>query len=158
MKFDFKKYIIRVVKFFLYFITLTTIMLTVFVIATKQPFDLDTLLQPGSLPRMGVMLSIFAFIYPLIGFTSQNVYINKPFEEDRKTIEDVFANSRYIVTESTETTITFRHSSSFSRLLNIYEDAIVLDFSDNPLTLTGSRKNVTRFSRMITYAITEREE
>ena len=158
MKFDFKKYITRAAKYLIYFTVLMAIPLAVVAITSNQPFDLNVLLQPGSTTKIVLIIIAFALIYPVIGFTSLNVYINNTFEQDREKIEGVFANSRYIVEKRDEKSITFRHSSSFSRLLNIYEDAVVLDFSENPLVLTGARKNVTRFSRMITYAITERSE
>jgi len=158
MKFDFKKYILRVVKYLIYFAVLMAIPLVVFSITSNQSFDLNTLLVPGSTSRITLIILAFALVYPLIGFTSQKVYTNNVFEQDREKIEGVFTNSRYIIANRTETTVTFRHSSSFSRLLNMYEDAIVLDFSENPLILSGARKNVTRFARMITYAITERTE
>ena len=158
MKFDFKRYIIRVAKYLIYFVVLMSIPLIVFSIASDQPFDLNTLLVPGSTSKIVIIIIAFALFYPMIGFSSQNVYINNAFEQDREKIEGVFANSRYIVDQRTDKTISFRHSSSFSRLLSMYEDTIVLDFSENPLVLTGARKNVTRFARMITYAITERPE
>ena len=158
MKFDFKKYLIRVAKYIIYFVLFTSLFLAIAAITTNQPFDPKVLFEEGAIPKVAIFLLLFAFIIPLIGFTSQKVYINNSFEQDREKIEDVFTVSKYIVTERTETTITFRHSSSFSRLLNMYEDAVVLDFSENPLILSGARKNVTRFARSITYAITERTE
>jgi len=158
MSFDFKKYIIRVIKYLVYIFILTSLMLILIALITKQPLDLNILLQPGSVSKIGVILGAFSLIYPMVGFTSLKVYINNSFEQDREKIERVFTDSRYIVVKREENTISFRHSSPFSRLLNLYEDTIILDFSENPLTLTGARKNVTRFSRMITYAVTERTE
>jgi len=158
MRFDFKRYIIRVVKYVVYFAIFIAVFLVVFSLITHQPLDPEVLFKEGSIPKMTIILVAFSFVIPLIGYTSQKVYINNTFEQDREKIEEVFANCKYIVTERTEKTITFRHSSSFSRLLNMYEDDVVLDFSENPLVLSGARKNVVRFSRMITYAITERAE
>ena len=158
MAFDFKKYIIRVVKYLIYIPLIAALMLSVLALITKQPLDLNVMLQPGSIPKIGVIVGLFAFVYPLVGFPSMKVYINNPFEQDREKIEKLFTGSKYIITKRDEKTITFRHSSPVSRFLNMYEDTVVLDFSENPLVLTGARKNVTRFSRMITYAITERSE
>ena len=158
MAFDFKKYIIRVLKYLVYIVVFASIFLLIAAIVTQQSFDPNLLLEPGSMPKIGIVFIAFSLVYPLIGFSSQKVYINNAFEQDRAKIEEIFTNSRYVVAERAEKTITFRHSSSFSRFLNMYEDAIVLDFSENPLVLIGARKNVTRFARMITYAVTERTE
>ena len=158
MKFDFKKYIVRVVKYLIYLPILMALMLSILALITKQPLNLNEMLQPGSIPKIGIIVGLFAFVYPLVGFPSMKVYINNPFEQDREKIERLFTESKYIVSMRDEKSITFRHSSPVSRFLNMYEDTVVLDFSENPLLLTGARKNVVRFSRMITYAITERSE
>jgi hypothetical protein len=42
--------------------------------------------------------------------------------------------------------------------MRMYEDAIVVNFSENPITLDGQRKDVYRLARSIEYAIRKNED
>jgi hypothetical protein len=111
------------------------------------------LFRPGTGIQIAIFLFVMSVIYPFFGYATKKVYLNKGYEYDKKTIQDIFLTNRYkIECEDTEF-IKFRHKSAFVRTLRMFEDTITLDFSDNPIKLEGQRKDVYRMARMIEYAV-----
>ena len=107
---------------------------------------------------MAGFLFFFSLIYPIFGYIKKKVYINGPFENDREKIIQVFLNTNFVLVSSSETELVFHHKSPFIRLMRMYEDAIIVNFSENPITLDGQRKDVYRLARSIEYAIRSNEE
>lgn len=155
--FDFKRYLIRIVKYMIYLAIVFILIVAIYSLASGQEMRYRSLFRPGTEFQMIIFFVLISIVYPLLGFGKKSVYLNKSFAEDREKIKEVFETCRYIVTEETATTITFRLSSNFVRALRMFEDSIILDYSDNPIILDGQKRDVTRIVRAIEYA-TRREE
>jgi hypothetical protein len=125
----------------------------IFSIATNQSYNFYNLFRPGTGIQIVIFLVGMSLIYPLFGYSSKKVYLNKGFEEDKTTIKDIFLTNRYKIECEGKEFIKFRHKSAFVRTLRMFEDTITLDFSDNPIILEGQRKDVYRLARMIEYAV-----
>jgi len=98
-----------------------------------------------------------SLIYPLFGYMKKKVYLNKSYEEDKDKIREIFLNCRYVVVAEGNNSITFRHSSHFVRAMRMFEDAITIDYTDNPIIMEGPRRDLLRFARSIEYAIRDQE-
>ena len=92
-------------------------------------------------------------IYPFFGYARKKVYLNKSFTEDKTKILDAFERSRFEVESESGNTLSFRHKSFVVRMFRMFEDRIILDYSDNPIAIEGQRKEVYRIARMIEYAV-----
>ncbi|MDD2419450.1 MAG: hypothetical protein PHV91_03175 [Bacteroidales bacterium] len=151
--FDFKKYLGRVVKYLVYLVIVFALIIAIFSLTSNQTFSVYNLFRPGTGIQIAIFLFVMSVIYPFFGYATKKVYLNKGYEYDKKTIQDIFLTNRYkIECEGTEF-IKFRHKSAFVRTLRMFEDTITLDFSDNPIKLEGQRKDVYRMARMIEYAV-----
>ena len=82
----------------------------------------------------------------------------KEITDLRKEIVDLFENANYVIANETATSITFRLRNPFLRLMRLYEDSIVIDFSESPIMMEGFRKDILRFSRGIEYICRKDEE
>jgi len=151
--FNIKKYLIRVVKYAIYLAIIFFLLIAIMSVTSNQGLKYENLFRAGTGGQMLIFFAVFSFIYPLFGFVKKKVYLNHNFTEDKEKIKEVIINSRYVLVAEDATTITFRHSSKFIRAMRMYEDAIILDFSDNPIILDGQRKDVYRLSRSIEYAL-----
>ena len=152
-RFDFSRYIIRVVKYLAYLVIVFALIVTLFSIMNNQPVAIESLFRPGTLPHLIAFLVVMSIIYPLFGYVKAKIYLTRPFEDNRDRIEKILLENRFVIVAKTETTIVFRHRSLFVRLLRMFEEQIILDFSDNPILLCGQRRDTQRLARMIEYAI-----
>ncbi|PKP37040.1 MAG: hypothetical protein CVT97_07145 [Bacteroidetes bacterium HGW-Bacteroidetes-14] len=151
--FNFKQYITRVVKYMIYLAIVFFIIIGIFALTTQSGFKFENLFRPGTGGQMIVFFVVISLIYPFFGFVKKKVYLNKGFADDREKILEIFVHSRYILIGETSTSLTFRHTSAVVRLMRMYEDDITVDFTDNPITLEGQRKDVYRIARAIEWQI-----
>lgn len=147
--FNFQKYLIRVLKYMVYLAVVFFLIIAIFSVMSKSEFSYQSLFRPGTGIQMIVFFFVISFIYPIFGFVKKPVYLNHSFIEERAKIIEVFTNSRYKQVGETDTTLTFRHTSTLIRVMRMFEDDITVDFSDNPITLDGQRKDVYRIVRTI---------
>lgn len=151
--FNIKKYLIRVVKYAIYLTIIFFLIIAIMSITSKQGLHYENFFRPGTGGQLLIFFGVISFVYPFFGFVKKKVYLNRNFAEDKEKIKEVFINCHFVLVSEDATTITFRHSSKFTRAMRMFEDAVVLDFSDNPITLDGQRKEVYRLSRSIEYAV-----
>ena len=154
------KYFIRSVKYLIYFSVMCGIVLVV-TFYLGNPIEgltlMDMLLAGGSIYKMLAFFVAVAAIYPALGFQKKPVYVSN-FKENKKEIIELFENANYVIDNETATSITFRLRNPFLRLMRLYEDHIIIDFSENPIMMEGLRKDILRFSRGIEYICRKDEE
>ncbi|MEN6618101.1 MAG: hypothetical protein ABFC28_01155 [Rikenellaceae bacterium] len=151
--FDLKKYLIRVVKYAIYFAIIFFLLISIMSITSQQEIRYENFFRPGTGGQLLIFFVVISFIYPFFGFVKKKVYLNHTFAEDKEKIKEILFNGRFVVVSEDATSITFRHSSKLIRAMRMFEDAVVLDFSDNPIVLDGQRKEVYRLARSIEYAV-----
>jgi hypothetical protein len=154
------KYFIRSVKYLFYFSFMCGIILVV-TFHLGNPVEgytlMDMLLVGGSIYKMLAFFVAVAAVYPALGFQNKPVYVSN-FKEHRKEIVDLFENANYVIDNESATSITFKLRNPFLRVLRLCEDHITIDYSENPVTIEGLRKDVLRFGRGIEYICREGEE
>ena len=154
------KYFIRSVKYLVYFTVMCGIILVLTFHFSVKPEGLtlmDMLMVEGSLYKMLAFFVAVAAIYPALGFQKKPVYVSN-IKEHRKEIVELFENANYVIDQETATSISFRLRNPFLRFMRLCEDHVIIDFSENPATMEGLRKDVLRFSRSIEYICRQDEE
>lgn len=154
------KYLVRSVKYFVYFTVVCSIILVLTFHFSVKPEGLtliDMLLVDGSIYKMLVFFVAVAAVYPALGFQKKQMYVSN-VKEHRKEIVQLFENANYIIDSESATSISFKMRNPFMRLLRLYEDKVTIDYTDYPVLIEGLRKDVLRFSRNIEYYICREEE
>ena len=154
------KYFIRSVKYLVYFTLMCSIILVLTFHFSVKPEGLtlmDMLLVDGSIYKMLAFFVAVAAIYPALGFQKKELYISN-IKEHKKEIKELFENANYVVASESATSISFKLRNPFLRVLRLCEDYVAIEFSENPATIEGLRKDVLRFSRGIEYICREGEE
>ncbi len=154
------KYFIRSVKYLVYFTLMCSIILVLTFHFSVKPEGLtlvDMLLVDGSLYKMLAFFVAVAAIYPALGFQKKELYISN-IGEHKKEIKELFENANYVVASESATSISFKLRNPFLRVLRLCEDYVTIEFSGNPATIEGLRKDVLRFSRGIDYICRENED
>ena len=153
------KYVIRAVKYLVYFTVMCSIILILTFHFSVKPEGLtlmDMLLVDGSLYKMLAFFVAVAAIYPALGFQKKPLYVSN-VKENRKQIVELFENANYVIASEDATSISFKLRNPFLRLMRLYEDYVTIDFSENPVMIEGLRKDVLRFGRGIEYICREEE-
>ena len=154
------KYLIRSVKYLVYFTVMCGIILVLTFHFSVKPEGLtlmDMLMVDGSIYKMLAFFVAVAAIYPALGFQKKPVYVSN-IKEHRKEIVELFENANYVIDQETATSISFKLRNPFLRFMRLCEDYVIIDFSENPATMEGLRKDVLRFSRGIEYICRQDEE
>ncbi len=153
MKFNLKQYLTRVVKYLVYLVIVFVLVIAIFSLTSKSSFSFSNLFREGTELQIVIFLLVMSVIYPFFGYARKKVYLNKSFTEDKIKILDVMEKSRFEVESESGNTLSFRHKSFVVRMFRMFEDRIILDYSDNPIAIEGQRKEVYRIARMIEYAV-----
>lgn len=154
------KYFIRSVKYLVYFTVMCGIILVLTFHFSVKPEGLtlmDMLMVDGSIYKMLVFFLAVAAIYPALGFQKKPIYVSN-VKEHRKEIVELFENANYVIDNESATSITFKLRNPFLRVLRLCEDHVTIDYSENPVTVEGLRKDVLRFGRGIEYICREDQE
>jgi len=147
-------YFFRAFKFFLYACVLC-LLLFALVFFTSDHGDLTfwELTPLENYWKMALFLVVFAGVYPLFRFTTRKVYLNRPFAEDRDMLLEPILHANYKIERTEDQKIILRPKSQLTRFIQLYDDHITIDFSDNPILLIGLRKDVLRFARSMEYLV-----
>jgi hypothetical protein len=106
--------------------------------------------EQNRLPMIGFIV-VFGLVYPFLTFVKKNVYLNKPFEEERDGIVRIFEISGFELVGAEEYKMFFRPKNKFARFMRMMEDVVEVDYSDTPIILNGMRREVYRLSKHIEY-------
>lgn len=145
------KYLIRSLKYFIFIcVFFAIVVLLLYYTSAHSPettvFDL---FKEGAGLKILIFFVAVAAIYPLFGFVKKDIYTNNNFQERKDDVVKLLREYKYEVVEETSTSITFRHRNMLVRVMRMFEDRIVIDFSGNPVIIDGVRKDVYRFARLI---------
>ncbi len=154
-----KKHLIRSVKYFFYIAIFFCILVTIMFYTSTRPegttvFDL---FKEGAWWKILLFFIAFAGVYPFVGYQKKKIYTAENLKTKKEEIITLFENANFVLESETETTLTFRLRNKFLRFMRTYEDAVVIDYSDIPATISGLRKDTLRFSRSIEYLMRERD-
>lgn len=148
------RYLLRALKsMFLFFLLGTLVYVLTYLLGRGNNPDLSfmDLIRQSDINNMVIFFVAFGFIYPLIGFVKQKVYLNRPFEGDKQEIIRMFADVNFLLEKDENNQLYFRHKNPVARIMRLGEDKITVDYSDNPLVISGLRKDAYRLARMIQY-------
>lgn len=154
-----KKHIIRSVKYFFYIAIFFSILVTIMFYTSNHPEGTTVLdlFKEGSWWKILLFFISFAAVYPFVGYQKKSIYTAENLKTKKQEIITLFENANFVLESETETSMTFRLRNKFLRFMRTYEDAVVLDYSDIPATISGLRKDTLRFSRSIEYLMRERD-
>lgn len=154
-----KKHLIRSVKYFFYIAIFFCILVTIMFYTSTRPegttvFDL---FKEGAWWKILLFFIAFAGVYPFVGYQKKKIYTAENLKTKKDEIITLFENANFVLESETETSLTFRLKNKFLRFMRTYEDAVVIDYSDIPATISGLRIDTLRFSRSIEYLMRERD-
>jgi hypothetical protein len=153
-----QRYFIRALKSILLFFVMGTLFYALVYFIGKTELTFMEFIQQSKITNIVIFFVVFGLAYPLIGYVKQKVYASKPFEEYKQEVIRMFAQVNFELTADENKKMVFRHKNALMRFMRLYEDAIVIDYSDSPVLVLGLRRDADRLSRIIQYYIRNAEK
>lgn len=145
------KYLVRALKYFLYFVLLLVVILAVLILLGLAESDPSTLFRNGydSYWQIALMFAALAALYPMFGFMKKDVLAPGEYSEIRSGVIDTMASRGYELEKEEGENLTFRLRSRAARISRMWEDRITLTRGFSGFTMEGLRKDVVRLSYAI---------
>lgn len=144
------RYIVRIVKYFIYITLLVCLFLGVLVALKLVSPDPEVMFRNGwdSVWQIAVIFLAFSCIYPRIGFTGRKALAPGEYKELRDTVIDFMHIHSYVLEseDEVEQKMTFRMKNPINRLTRMLEDRITVTRYMSGFELEGPTKDVTRLA------------
>lgn len=142
------KYLVRAVKYFIYFSLLTTIIILALVLIGAVEGDINSIFRGGydALWKIALFFVVVAAVYPKLGFITRDVAVDKDWEEIREQAIAFFKERRYDLESETPQAVTFRIRGVAGKISKMYEDRITVTRRPGGYDIEGLRKDVLRLA------------
>ena len=142
------KYLIRSIKYFIYFSLMCAVIVSVLVLIGAVEGDINAIFEDGyaSIGKIAIFFAIVAAVYPKVSFINREISSGKEWSEIRAEAIDFMRERQWEVESETDEAITFRVRGMAARLSKMYEDRITLTRSIEGCQMEGLRKDVMRLA------------
>ena len=142
------KYLVRSVKYFIYFSFICTVIICALVLIGAVEGNIDSIFNEGykSVGKIAIFFAMVAAVYPKLGFITQDIQTGKSWSEARKDIMEYMTERNYCLEAENEGTVTFRLKGTAGRLSKMFEDRLTLKKTEDGFQLEGLRKDVMRLA------------
>lgn len=142
------RYIIRSIKYFIYFSLLLVVMLTVLRLLhmTGDATDIPSMFKDGynSLLYIALMFAGVSAIYPLVAFAKMKAIVAGDDAEAAKVVKEYMDGRGYLLEKEDAESMSFRLRSTGGRILKMMEDRIIFERTFSGYVVKGLRKDVVR--------------
>ena len=142
------KYFIRAVKYFFYLAIILVLVIYVLILLKLVGSDPATLFRNGtdSFWQIGIMLALFAAVYPRFGFSSRDARIPGSFDEIKDGVREYMDMRGYKLERTEGESMTYRLRSPLNRLTRMLEDRITLSRTIDGFSVEGPTKDIVRIA------------
>ena len=126
------KYLVRSLKYLVYFVVIFIICVAIVVVFSHQSFtDIPSLFKEGSLLPICLIFIGFAAIYPAVGYRKGRLNLDGEWKDYRDTVVDTMESAGYKLVEEDGSSLKFRHTRPMIRLTRMWEDAVTFEQQEN---------------------------
>ena len=142
------KYLIRSIKYFIYFSLMCTLIVYALVLIGAVEGDINTIFEEGykSVGKIAIFFALVAAVYPKLGFISRDMSVSGSWSEIRMKTVEFMSERRYSLESESENKATFRLKGNTGRLTKMFEDRITLTKTADGWQMEGLRKDVLRLA------------
>ena len=150
-------YLRRLVKY-LIFITII-----VFILVSPQIFksgdDLTTVIIKlfERQKLFFTILIVYIFLYPVLVFGKKERHLNGTFSKNKDAILRTIEEQNFILRTDENNQLIFRKKSALARIVSMGEDKLVIDYSNNPIMLNGTKKDLARIDKLLDLNLLNKE-
>jgi hypothetical protein len=154
------KYIIRAIKYFIYFSLLTTVIITALVLIGAVEGNIDSIFNGGTeaLWKIALFFAAVSAVYPKVGFITRDVPVDRDLSDIRGEVLTFFSDRRYELESETPEQMCFRLRGFGGKLSKMFEDRIILTRRPGGYDMEGLRKDVLRLASGFEHRFCSSEE
>ena len=154
------KYLIRSIKYFIYFSLMCTLIVYALVLIGAVEGDINTIFEEGykSVGKIAIFFALVAAVYPKLGFISRDMSVNGSWGEIRIKTVEFMSERRYTLESESENKATFRLKGNTGRLTKMFEDRITLTKTADGWQMEGLRKDVLRLASRLENLLTPQND
>lgn len=149
------KYLIRSVKYLLYFVIVFCLCVLVVMIFSHQPLSaIPTLFKEGSMLPIALIFVGVAAIYPAVGYRKARLVLDGEWPETRDAIVKTMQSADYELAEEDDTKMVWRSKRPVIRFTRMWEDTITFERQENDPTLVlvdGPSRDTFRIASAVNY-------
>ena len=140
------RYFIRAVKYFVQLLVILALVIAILIVAKVVDSDISQIFVNGydSLWQIGLLMAVFAAIYPKFGYASRQAIVPGSDEETMPMLESVMESYGYKREERTDGVLAFRKAHIPDRVMRLWEDRITVTRFVSGYELEGANKDVVR--------------
>ena len=150
------RYLIRALKYLLYFAIIFFLMVGIIYLFSSQKaagLTFVDLFKEGSLPKIALFFVLVSAIYPYLSFQKKELYLNGPFTNYAEMVDEVMQSLDYVKEDTEADSVSYIKRSGYARLTRMYEDRITFHTADNPVIVEGYRKDLLRILSLLNHRI-----
>ena len=142
------KYLVRSIKYFIYFSLMCAVIVTILVVIGAVEGDINSIFDEGyrSVGKIAIFFALVAAVYPKLGFIRRDISVSRPWNEISTQTVEFMSDRRYVLESENEENVTFRFKSVPGRITKMLEDRITLTRTIDGWQMEGLRKDVLRLS------------
>jgi hypothetical protein len=142
------KYLVRSIKYFIYFSLMCTVIVSVLVMIGAVEGDINSIFEDGyaSIGKIAIFFGLVAAVYPKVGFINRGISSDKEWSEVRNDVIEYMKERQWELESESDGAATFRVKGVAARLSKMYEDRITLTRSAEGYQMEGLRKDVMRLA------------
>lgn len=155
------KYLVRSVKYLIYFFIIFCICLALVVLFSRHSFsEIPEMLKNGELFKENSLLYIVlifvgcAALYPAFGFRKGRMQLNGDWKEYRDSVAKTMEGADYKLVREDDHTMVWRHSRPLIRLTRMWEDTITFSVQEKDPSLVlvdGPSRDTFKIIRAVLY-------
>jgi hypothetical protein len=153
------KYLIRSVKYFIYFSVICTLIVSALVLIGAVEGDINAIFSEGysSVGKIAVFFAAVAAVYPKVGFIKRGITSDKEWKDIRNEVIEYMSERGYVLENENAGIVTFRCRSLSGKLSKMYEDRLTLTKTGEGFQLEGLRKDVMRLTMGLEHRLSPQE-
>ena len=142
------KYLVRSIKYFIYFSLICTLIVSALVLIGAVEGDINSIFEEGytSIGKIAIFFALVAAVYPKVGFIKHSISSTKEWSEIRTDVIEYMKERQWDLESEGNGVATFRVRGTATRLSKMYEDRITLTRSAEGYQMEGLRKDVMRLA------------
>ena len=153
------KYLIRSIKYFIYFSLMCTAIVSVLVMIGAVEGNIENIFEEGytSIGKIAIFFAMVAAVYPKVGFIKRDIRSDKELADIRTDVIEYMKERQWELESESDSTISFRVKGLVARLSKMYEDRITITKSADGYQIEGLRKDVMRLATGLEHRLGSQE-
>ena len=153
------KYLIRSIKYFIYFSLMCSVIISVLVMIGAVEGNIEAIFEEGyaSIGKIAIFFAMVAAVYPKVGFIKRDIKSDKGLAEIRLDVIEYMKERQWDLESESDSTISFRVKGLVTRLSKMYEDRITITKSADGYQIEGLRKDVMRLATGLEHRLDSQE-